>query len=501
MNEKSIDSILVSINQLIIKGQLNVAHKLVASTFKKKLNRSQKLILASLARRSGQALLGLKILYPIVRPKIKNPVAATYEEKAEYAANLVRVGLNAEALNLLNTIPENESYKSLLFKSFAYVSNWDYQLSIEPLEKVIQNKDSSLYDRMVAKVNLAAALQELKQTAKGIHFTEELLDELKNHNFQFLHSTALEIYAWLLIDAQKYNIASKIISHAKSLLEKSTSIDYFLLNKADIILNCLQSKSKKNIVELLLRLKKDAISISHYESIRDIDFWYAKLTKNKNLFRHLYFGTPYQSYKQKIVTECPSVLNENSVYVFNAKMQPSKIINPTIDLNLGLMNGKILLKQGQKLWRLQLEIFKDFYRPSTTMAIYQEVFQGQQFNHETSFNQIHQLLHRLKCIWKNNKLEIGIRIDNNKIYLHGMRNLIAITTSNDLNVRIKGNPMLQKMYSFFDYHKKINKTEFTRKEFQEINQLTERTAIRYLNFASSNGMIKNIGNFRYVLSI
>lgn len=493
--QKSIDVVISEIDQLIIQGKLAQAKKQYVKLFNFKLTRLQRLALASLARRLARPLDGVKLLYSVVRPKNHNPLLASEDEKAEYAGNLVRLGLNQEALTLLNTIQDKKCIKAELFKAFAYVSNWDYAASISPLEKVIKSPYATLYDKMIAKVNLAIAYQELNMTWKGLKFCEELIDELVKQKFSLLLSIAQETNAWLLIAQGKLDEAFEVVQFAKSLVQNSDTIDNFLLEKIEVIILALKNKSKAK--NLLQKLKLNAIKLSHYESIRDLDFWIARLTQDENLFQYLYFGTPYVSYREKIKRNSNKDFDRENVIFVDAKFKKINKSDSFFDLYKGEKNGKFLLKLGQKLWKVHQALFKDFYRPMSLHQFYQEVFSASYFNPESSYNQIHQVLHRLRKFWKKEKIGLDFVIKNQKIYLKEKDGKLDFCVS--INKDVNYTPVLQKVSKLIiEFAQTSKMDQFTRLEFQKKFKLSERTANRYLKLAVTHGLVTAEKDYSYL---
>src|SRR5206468_215076 len=127
-------------------------------------------------------------------------------------------------------------------------------------------------------------------------------------------ANSLELSAQLMIHTFNWKEASHLLSEGEKLLQKGMGIDSFLLCKWRTILNLKKSKTK-NTPELKL-LRVEAVRVKHWETVRYCDFVEAVVTQNHDLIHRVYFGTPFVSFRGKILLEFGMPLNVPEKYIW-----------------------------------------------------------------------------------------------------------------------------------------------------------------------------------------
>ncbi|MCK6598526.1 MAG: hypothetical protein L6Q37_09205, partial [Bdellovibrionaceae bacterium] len=79
------------------------------------------------------------------------------DEIIAYAMALVSLNMNTEARKHLKKIDKELFPDALLFESFSYFGEWNYEKTIPLLKKFSRNPRVSYYRQIVGKVNLIAA--------------------------------------------------------------------------------------------------------------------------------------------------------------------------------------------------------------------------------------------------------------------------------------------------------------------------------------------------------
>ena len=206
------------------------------------------------------------------------------------------------------------------------------------------------------------------------------------------------------------------------------------------------------------------------------------LSRYEKLFKFLYFGTPHEMYRKKILTSfSPSFKPWNDCY-FSFPFELCKPTSKVLDVTQGLWCDRVCLKSSQLIYQALNILFSDFYRPISYMALYNKLYPNSFFNINSAPNQIRQIIHRLnhvlqkigsvKIIQKNQKLYLKNDSQNGLCYL--------ISHSSVHNPK---SSILQKVQSLLLLDQRKGITSTTRKDFEHRHQLSERTANRYLNLA------------------
>lgn len=480
---------LNEMEQSIRSGDLAVAReKLQKSLEDTSLTsqRDKRLELAGFCRRLGLPLAGITLLRKEVRPSSRKGAHATEEEKIEYAGNLIRLGLTAEARNILTQIDKSKIPRGYLFEAFCDVSHWDFQASIAPLKLLISSPLAEDYDRDVSRLNLLIAYVETDEYEKSFGLARELEKDFQRKNHTFLYSTVLEAMATLHYKAADYASARRVAQIAKRKLHDQLGIDAFLLHKIEVLTEVALYPKKLN--QCMLSLKREASRLGHYESLRDVDFYIARFTQNEKKLKFLYFGTPYTSYRQKILKSMSLTTAPWTSYQIQVPFRLSSRAKNCIDLTSGKWNGKLWLKKSHLLHRLQTILFSDFYRPLSTMSLYNQLYPESFFNPNSAPNQIHQATYQLNQAWsKLNAFQV--KQEKQKFYLQNLGDVhstgVIIREKTETYSREGSASLYQKIETLLA----SSKIPITRKNFQLKYNLSERTANRYLSLAVKNGRL------------
>jgi hypothetical protein len=164
-------------------------------------------------------------------------------------------------------------------------------------------------------------------------------------------------------------------------------------------------------IKNLLSIKKEAQKRKYWESARDCDFHLVAVKNQKALARYLYFGTPFHSYRQRILKNLDKPLirlHEN----YPLKLGKGKKV-----FTINAITGEILLssyylKTGRTLHRLFNCIVEDFYRPKRVSEIFDRVFPGEFYSPSSSPDKVHQALKRLREFFRESKMPLIIEERN-----------------------------------------------------------------------------------------
>lgn len=288
------------IDELIRLGKGDEAVRKLRELARSKVPRENALRVANLARRANLPLLAIRLLYPIVRPSSKVPVVPTDKEKAEYAGNLLRIGAAIEANRILKGINTSKAPEALLFGAFACFSQWDYASAIPLLSGYIVSPLLDDYQKLVGKVNLSAALVFEREHDRAGTLLEEILKQTGDGHFPLLYGNALELSAQNMLLQGKLDEAESYLTRSERELARSGGLDAFFVRKWKSIIRMLRKPARAKDANLD-STREEARSRSHWETIRDCDFFEAVHNEDKELLTHLYFGTPFASFRTRVL--------------------------------------------------------------------------------------------------------------------------------------------------------------------------------------------------------
>lgn len=388
------------IDNLIKIGQAAKALKVLRPYVLQPRPRSQKndlLNAARLCRRSGWPEGGLRLLNRYVRPSLSKVTSASPEEKIEYAASLIALGLISEGRELLSQIKSKEQSSHFLTLGVSYFSEWDYASAIPYLRNYVSAKGINDYQRLIGQVNLLAALVMIREFDEAFALLENLKVQCESEKNFLLLGNLFEIETQAHVQIKNYKKAHECIVRSEDLLSQHTNIDKTFTLKWKAIVAALNKGWSRSTQAQLLQVKKLAMQKNHWETIRDCDFYICKFSKKAP--SHLYFGTPYKAYRERIESELNYTPAGPYIWKQNAHAHPT-IFDP---------NQSSKIKPGQKFFNLLKALASDFYRPHTVFTLFAQLNPGEYYNPISSPASVHQILKRFRQWCEKENLPMRIQ--------------------------------------------------------------------------------------------
>jgi tetratricopeptide (TPR) repeat protein len=356
-----------------------------------KVDRKHAVAIANIARRINRPSLAFKMLNPIVRSDDRLQAPATALEKIEYAESLRRLGAVDEAWQLLNEVDSEKHPEATVHKIFCLFNQWKYSEALIILRKYVQSSTLTPYARCVGQINLAAALISEENLIEARDLLESLRAETKASDFQLLYGNSLELSAQVLILQKDFETALSLLEESSEVLKSAGNVASLFVEKWKAIAESL--KQKKSTPELQDVFRR-AQSERHWETVRDCDLYLAYLDQDLSRFERAYFGTPYDSFRQRILRFAGPKFQISSHYLWSVTPKSSSILN----LEKGLVEGKVQaqLPTGQALHRFLILISQDFYKPVSTLSAFGKLFPDEFMNANTSANRVHQIVKRCR---------------------------------------------------------------------------------------------------------
>ena len=164
----------------------------------------------------------------------------------------------------------------------------------------------------------------------------------------------------------------------------------------------LLQNPKAGLTELI-RFRVDAVGKEHWETVRECDSFRAIVCKDKALLLKVYFGTPYQSYRQRLLKDFGEsvVIPESFVWQIG---EGSKLGKREYDVFRAVPE----LKPGQLKYRLLRTLASDFYRPFRVTHLFSEVYPTDCFRLHGSASRIHEGVKVLRLWLKGHRLPLLI---------------------------------------------------------------------------------------------
>ncbi len=418
---KNFQLTFATISNHISAGELQQGKTFFLDAIKDKIPREFAAPFAQLARRLRLPLVGIRILKPYVRPSVKKFTQPSAMEKSEYAGNLLRLNLTAEAHELLKSVDTSDYPLALLLESLGHLTLWNCEDAEVSLLKLLKSSSPLLseYDKIVAKINLSEAYIYLSKKEEATKLINQLIPELKQKQHNFMLAKCHELLSENELFHGDLKIAKDNILIASEILHDKKSVDRLLIEKfiaiIDWSLDPTSSRAKKNFNMVAKKAKK----LNHYEMLRDLLAHEAHICRSEEKLKKIIMGTPYPLFKQIHVKKASSYGNLSEL---------DNVVNvlDVIDPASGKIKNKISCQpftnlENEHSWTnamasLLQTIRRDHIRPPTVYDIFNRQFEGQYFNGQYSTNKVFQLIHRLKQTLKREKIPLSIKCHNGRYY-------------------------------------------------------------------------------------
>jgi len=386
-----------SIDGLIRAGRAAEARvRLEAIAAKGRIARSQAALLAWLAWRAGVPGIGVRLLHRLVRAEGRARAAPSDRALAEYAVCLMKIGAVDEGERLLSGLDPRELPVVWLYRAFAPVLRWDYAASIPPLRSYLAAPGITAYDRLVASVNLAAALVVERDFVRADPLLRELLHRTRLRRYDFARGRVAEIVAESFLVRGKWKQGEAFLREAERDLAAVGGIDLLATRKFQAFAGFLQDPSSTEGLIALHAVRAEALACGHWETVRDCDRTEGLGRKDPQLMAHVYLGTPFEIFRHRLREALPGGYQPPSRYVWRVGSGEG---GPALDLARGVVVGRragVAVAVGKAMHRLLAVLCSDYYRPFPTAAIHARLFPGEYYNPASSPGRVRQAVRRLR---------------------------------------------------------------------------------------------------------
>lgn len=449
--------------------------------------------LANLARRTGQLNLAWQIIAPVIRPKVTLDKPATDEEKATYAIILLGLGAVPEAIELLQASDQNCPDVNLAF-AFASIHTWDYATAITKLKTYLRAEDLAPYQQMIAKVNLAASYVATGDAKNAYPLLQEILQTTKEQNWFLLQKNALEISAQLAIQQQSWDEAQKFLSQAIDDGEKHFNLDNFFIRKWQAVIRLLKDGANPQALQEIESVSQVAETNKHWETIRDCDYYKAVVTKDQSLALKLYFGTPFASYRKRLMDRGEGWLSIPNEYSYSFQNETSDRV-----FHLGRgeeVGGAAQIKPGTVLYKLFVALASDFYRPFSVGSLHSLVYPKEHFNPDSSPRRVAFLLQRLRAWFKENDIPLIVKSEKDGFKLQSTGSFTLLLEKELPLKSINTEEPLQYLTLIKKLKSQSRTQPYKAAEISELTNLSIRSVRYFLKWAVENKKVQKIGSGR-----
>lgn len=391
------EPVLVECEALVRSGQGQKARKILEKLTAREIPSISLAQTCALLRRCGLYEMSLRFLHSRVYPKVDGQKrSATARETVEYVLALQFAGAFKESGRLLTTLAGESEPRIALAQAAQHIFHWDYALALPHYKRLTESSGITDYEKLIARVNYLSCLGYSQHPG----FTGEYTDlhrRLKKENLKLLLGNVYEIAAQYFIIGGDYKEADRTLKSAESELIEDGFFGHFFAAKWRAILSALKDNSTKPLIDF----RQQALKISHWETLRHLDFYQTRLNPDGEWAPWVYFGTRYQSFREKIEVyrQFP-----DEQYVSRSGAGRGRHIDPWF-----IGNRK---KDSDIQHRFFVFLLSDFYRPFSIGEVADAMFGEGQFRLEGSANRVHKLVHRLRQWLTENDLPFTLQEKN-----------------------------------------------------------------------------------------
>lgn len=480
--KSSLNETLNNCHSFIKEGKTDQAALILKTLNSAKIPRDLALETAKLCRRAGLFTKGLQVLKHIVatdKYDLQN-TPATPKEIGEYSILLFKTGCINEALLRLGEIKSSQVEEASLYKGYAHIMQWDYNNAITELNKYIQAVPDS-FSKLVAKVNLAAALVNVSHNEEAKQQIQQNISESITYNNKRLLANSYELLAQVEANQNNYSEAREFLEKAWKILENDVSSDQLFIIKWKAILDGLQHSD----VSRLQVARQEALARGHWETFRDLDYYQLQIKFNPDLFSKLYCGTPFKAYKQKL----------RGKFKIQEQLPDHCIVGdsgPVLDVRSSLIvdGGQLSLPPPQVQLAFQ-NIWSDLYRAQSVGSLFEKTYQGQYYNPDSSPNRVHRIIGRVREWILQNHLPIEIEFLQSGFKAH-LKGSIRLLISNSEDAPIDNSTSMLVKWNRIESQFK-NNTSLSSYQVADLLNESQSNSSRLLTWAVTNNILVKKG--------
>ena len=495
----TIQKTLEKIEDLISHGSVSSAREPIIELCRRKIPRLHLARLAGLARRAYLPEKSVRLLHPIVRPAgtRKHDVPASDLEKAEYAAALTAVGASRESLAILASLDSKKLDLVPLFQGFSYVREWDLEKAIVSFEQVIALPGSRKLLRLRARVELAGLLIECEQYDRAYGLCEELLSLSSPDQFRTIHKETFWNLTHLFARKKEWGKANGYLLKLEELdRDEKDPLLQLIIRKWRALIQLAANNKDTRALEELRTVRELLRQERRWEDVRSCHFYDAVFRRRDDLLVHLYVGTPYPLFRERVLRELNGRMKipEDYLWQVTSPGGAGKGERVLFDVATGSNSQTgATFKDGEAIQRLLQILCFDFYKPLQLSALHERLYPGQYFNPASSPDRVHQCVKRLRTWLQKNRIPLLIHEDMSFYRLGALRSCMLRVGKRVESEWIGVSPAELKLRGALAQVAKCHgQREFSAVEAAEILKVNARSSLRYLVEAIKLGIVERI---------
>ncbi len=370
------------------------------------------------------------------------------------------------------------------------MNHWEYDQAIRPLKQYIRSENLDPYQKLLAQINLASAWIAVGDQEKA----DRLLSRLRPQtlNYRLLHGNSLELSAQAALFSGDYKAAESYLKSGEAHLYASGNVTGLFVRKWRAFLGLHRKGYQKQVAAQIEEVRQEAIRLRHFETVRDCDYYRAVFENNAALFTHIFYGTPYLSYRRRMMKAMRRQISLPDFYCWDPRGSLSGG-EAQFDLTdgRGLLNPEIQISSQELLGRLLQVLSSDFYRPASLGQVFNAVYPEEYFNPWSSPARVARLIQRFRQWVDEHKIPWGIRYQQMQVSLEGSAPYALRLTldrrcdnKTERHLRILRETFAEKSFTTLEVAQRLN--------------LSRRSAARLIERAMQDKIIEKLGRGRAI---
>lgn len=291
-------STLDGIERQIVAGDLAGARSSLRRLRPSRLERPLKARYASLARRAEMPLVALNVLAPLVHPTPGSAPQGTPQERIEYGFALAKLRLVGESMEVFGSVDPAAHPQALLGLVADHFMRWDYAAAIPLLRRYLAHSKTSAYERLVAEVNLAAALVATETHGETEALLARLLGAAEAERSENLRGTLVLLQTQAALSRNDLGTAKRHLAEARKLLEPRGGKHALLWCKWAAIVDLRENGTTERTAHAFATVEHAAREQEDWETARHLAAHWALATGDAVLLARVYHGTPHAAFRR-----------------------------------------------------------------------------------------------------------------------------------------------------------------------------------------------------------
>lgn len=421
----------------VVQGRHAECREFLQTLNPKKIPDQWRLQFAQISWRANDYLFVLKSLQSVIYPENRFQKKALDQEVVTYAGALSSLGATHEAIRLLNEIDGANEPSALLHLAGAHIQNWDYEDAQPCLKEYIQSNKITDYQRLVGKVNWAATLVHLEKWPDAVELLKDIQKICEQNSYQLLLGNCFELRAQVEIIQGRYLEGRQLLSKALEYLKGQAGNYSMYAEKWLAVCDCRENLSesmRKQGLQKLRDVRKQALELRHWNTVRECDLFEALALDDQNLLRKVIMGTPSETYRHRARKFSGATIVFRGKFEFYLGSQTEHQF-AVFDPHQRTSEGDALFKKPL-LYTLFQALIADLYQPQTLGMLFQVLYANEKFNPFTSPARVLQLLRRLNDWFATNKLPLEVEFVKSEFKLSSTQKIrIQVTRGGQKNAQ------------------------------------------------------------------